>query len=250
MTFLYYGAYESFAPTHDSSTATLSYSQSTAWRSSRQTLRNWEKKRLPSLPQLPVASAPRPSLDAALSSIDPALFSEQDGSSSTDLPSQEEAKLILRAMEDNQVVEQRLKENTELLRILQEAQFEKLRRVNVPGSGEAQPLSRIEQAAAKRLQTSLTSLLNARPRSEEPVSGIIPASSRDIYKSLKQAIVQPETPIYRGTLDVNNSKSIRDRFMSGKRDGSGAMAVDVKPNVGRGKKTVSPKKEKASVPPS
>ena len=242
--FLYYGAYESFAPTYNSSTATLSYSQSAAWRTSRQTLRNWEKKRLPILPPLPPTnSANRPSLNSSLAEIDPSLFGGVEEAS------QEDIKQILRIVEDNQIVDERLKENTELLRVLQEAQFEKLRnRHTLTGTRDGSEPTELELAAAKRLEQSLTALLNARPRAEQYENGIVPAGDREFYKTLKKALVQPERPIYQGTLDVNHSKSIRDRFMSGGQAGS--EMVDAKPNLSQRRNSSSPKKAKKGVPSS
>lgn len=147
---------------------------------------------------------------------------------------------MLRVMEDSQIVDARLKENAELLRVLQEAQFAKLRRTSA-SNAERQLPSDTELIAVERLQESLTTLLNARPRSTHGPN-ILPAG-KDAWRTIKQDLVQASTPIYQGTLDVHHSKSIRERFMGG-RHPNGAPNMNIKPNISAGRKAASPKKDR------
>ena len=230
VTFLYYDPYLSFAPTYDSSSASLSYRQSVSQRTARQSLQTWGQRTLPPLPP-----AERPS--AVRSALDPTLLQQnQEEASSDDLI------LYLRNVEDTQIVDQRLQENAELLRSLQEAQFERLRR-SATGRDRADAaalVGELEAETADRVSRSLTTILNARPRtSQSPViSEALPAEQA--YRQIKREVVQPEASAYYGLLDPRNGRSVRDYLMTTPASslpkaalngaGSGAMdGVDRKP---------------------
>jgi hypothetical protein len=119
VSFLYFDPGQSFAPTYDSSTATLSYAQSVGLGAGLDLAQEWKERPLPPLPPGEPAGPVRPSIDDTLSVIDPSLLSSSDVNAID--PS--ELKVYLRAMEESQVIDQRLQENTELLRALQEAQW-------------------------------------------------------------------------------------------------------------------------------
>lgn len=222
VSFLYYDPYQSFAPTYDSSTATLSYAQSVSLRDSRQTAQAWSNQPLPPLPPEEIAGEVRPPLDDTLASIDPSLFpstSPQD----VEKIDPSDMRLYLRMMEESQVIDKRLAENIDLLRALQEAQWSRLRKSETKATD-------IEIQASKRLLESLTSLANSRPRTPD----ISPpqhegSSPYDIGPLLSASIVQSKPKAYYGILEKSNAKGVPDYVMAKEdtdtmmRDGSALM---------------------------
>lgn len=233
VSFLYYDPYQSFAPTYDSSTATLSYAQSVSLRESKQTAQEWSNQPLPPLPPQDLPASIRPPLEDTLASIDPSLFAANDVESID--PS--EMRLYLRMMEDSQVIDQRLKENTELLRALQEAQWHRLRKSEPTASD-------IELKSARRLLESLASLANARPRTPDITEDATPYTSNSFISA---SIVQSKPRAYYGILDKANSRGIPDYVMAkdayGMKDG---LNLAVPPDLARKNSAQSGKKSKKS----
>lgn len=198
------------------------------YRNSRQSVSAWHKKPLPPLPPFVPAGAPKPPLDEA---IDPALLEAV----SSDEPTSEQAasdvptvssslavvKQAIREVEDTEVVERRLAENAELLRVLQEAQWERLRKSTTPGWGgdawssrnnSLPKLSKMEQESAARIGETLKTLLNARPRlsdTEDAYNPLLPMTHEQ-YTFIKTLLVQPDAAPFYGVLDKSNAKGIRE----------------------------------------
>lgn len=139
-------------------------------------------------------------MEDSIASIDPSLFSPDDPNSTI---KPEEMKVYLRMLEDSQVIDKRLAENTQLLRVLQEAQWHRLRKANTKAS-------EMEIKSAERLLESLTSLANARPRTPELSDSSSPFLANP---AIAASIVQTKPRAYYGTLDKSNSKGIPDYVM-------------------------------------
>lgn len=165
-------------------------------------VKEWEKRPLPPLPPAELAGPIRPSLTDSLASIDPELFSSNEA----EKVQPEELKLYLRMMEDSQIIDKRLAENTELLRALQEAQWHRLRKRQATASD-------LEIKSAERLLESLTSLANARPRNPE-LSRYSSSPFVHTTSAITGSIVQTKSKAYYGILDKANSKAIPDYVMS------------------------------------
>ncbi|KAK9897231.1 hypothetical protein P389DRAFT_54792 [Cystobasidium minutum MCA 4210] len=230
VSFLYYDPYQSFAPTYDSSTSTLSYSQSVSLRESRQSAQEWSNKPLPPLPPEDLTTSIRPSIEDTLSTIDPSLFTSND----VEKIDPSEMRVYLRMMEDSQVIDQRLKENTELLRALQEAQWHRLRR-SEPAASE------VELKSARRLLDSLTSLANARPRTPDISESSSPFTSNPFISA---SIVQSKPRAYYGVLDKANSKGIPDYVMAKDEHGLNGGSSLNPPDLARKNSTQAGKKSK------
>lgn len=231
VSFLYYDPYQTFAPTYDSSTATLSYAQSVSLRESRQAVQAWDNRPLPPLPPEDLAASIRPPLEDSVSAIDPILCSTKN--QETIQP--EEVKVFLRMLEDSQVIDKRLAENTQLLRVLQEAQWHRLRKAESKAS-------ETEIKSAERLLESLTSLANARPRTPDLTDSSSPFLSSP---AITASIVQTKSRAYYGTLDRATSKGIPDYVMAkedskAKKEGSSL----VPPELSRKGSTQGQKKSK------
>lgn len=170
-----------------------------------------------------------------MSSIDPALFTSDD----VEKIDPSEIRLYLRMMEDSQVIDQRLQENTELLRALQEAQWHRLRK--------SEPIaSDVELRSARRLLESLTSLANARPRTPDIPEDSSPFTSNPLISA---SIVQSKPRAYYGILDKANSKGIPDYVMAKDtfgmmKDGSSNLAGP--PDLARKNSAQTGKKSKKS----
>lgn len=138
-------------------------------------------------------------------------------------------------MEDSQVIDQRLKENTELLKALQEAQWHRLRKSESTASD-------VELKSARRLLESLTSLANARPRTPDIPEDASPFTSNPFISA---SIVQSKTRAYYGILDKANSKGIPDYVMAkdtyGMKEGSNLAGP---PELSRKNSAQSGKKSK------
>ena len=204
VTFLYYDHYLSFAPTYDSSSASLSYRQSVSQRAARQSLQTWGQRTLPPLPPVESPSAVR-------SAIDPTLLQQEQGEASIN-----DLTLYLRNVEDSQIVDQRLQENAELLRSLQEAQFERLRRsaAGRDRTDAAALVSELEAETADRVSRSLTTILNARPRTAQSPIASEALPVEQAYRQIKREVVQPDAGAYYGLLDPRNGKGVRDYLMT------------------------------------
>lgn len=227
VTFLYYDPYQSFAPTYDSSKATMSYAQSVLVRQSRQSVRDWEKRTLPPLPPIHAVKkeeegmrgSPRIALSEAASLVTNSLA---EGAEVLD---PQLVKDALREVEEGRIIDERLRDNTEYLRVLQEGQWNRLRRSEERGQDPSRreaaraPLpapSLDEEEAARRVLASLTSLLNARPRSESNklLDGVIPRT-QSAYKDITARLVQAFPVGFYGTFDPAQHVAVRDGCMRG-----------------------------------
>lgn len=151
----------------------------------------------------------------------------------------EELRQYLRSVEESAVIDKRLQENTELLRVLQEAQWARLRQAETTAS-------QTELQSARRLLASLTSLANARPRTPD-------LATTSPWSSASQAaarIVQNKARPYYGTLDRHNHRGIPDYVMSKEGDdepdtGAGSTEMGRKNSNQGGKKVKRSHKSKA-----
>lgn len=174
-------------------------------------LKELEDRPLPPLPPLPHSGQIREALD-------PVLLASSIGLN------EEEVHAAIREMEDSEQIDVRLRENTELLRILQEAQYDRLRKASVPQKQDkdSKPadspkpeVSEVENSAAQRLLESLQSIANARPRSytiQDQIQGFV---NRDPahWRRVRAELIQRKQIPYRGTLEEGGQKAIRDSLM-------------------------------------
>ena len=248
VSFLYYDAYASFAPTYDSGRATMSYAQSVHVKTSRQTVRDWETRSI-KLPPLPPTS--RASDEGASRDVAKMLHQAQSTSSGEGL-SEEDIAWALKTMDTSRVIDQRLAQTAEHLKYLQEAQWARLRASQERGSIHSQrvlPSATVEEnEAVQRVVEGLSGILNARPRMLGDIATALPPS-KDNLRRLANELVQTQTEGYYGSLDKMNAKAIRNDVMTIQKteqgnemqlDGTGANAGGAQPM----KRTASQKKQR------
>lgn len=188
----------------------MTYAQSVHLRQSRQAIRTWERRPLPLLPAFPPAKSARPPIDIAISDIDPLLVKESH-------LTEQDLRLAIRTLEETSVVDARLQQNTELLRVLQEAQWDRLRRAadaRDPTRDTFREATPLENASANRLLEGLTSILNARPRVPDDHTSPVIGLDHATFASMKANLIQPQSNIYHGVLDPSNAKAIRESLMT------------------------------------
>ena len=158
---------------------------------------------------MPAADTRAP-IEDVLSVIDPSLL-EESGSTEEDLRS------AIRLTEESNVVDDRLRENAELLRVLQEAQWDRLRRAadaRDPTRDSFREATPVENAAAKRLLDSMTSIMKARPRIFDVGLASAVGGDHSAFASMKANLIQPSIKTYYGVLDGSNAKAVRESMMT------------------------------------
>lgn len=218
---LYYDPFASFAPTYDSTGATLTYSQTVATRLSRARLLQWEAEvTAPSdlatvLPALPPPKNARPlskGEDVSLTGED---GGAGEGGAETERVT-EEVELWRQLGENSVMIGQLVREQWARLKGSPEAEGEVVNIGQTPGAGvKVLKVAEREQATASTLLRSLTALVASRrveppPPGSRAVSLLPPAESLRASTPTLVAALRPAPPTFVGTLEPQNFRAIRE----------------------------------------
>lgn len=211
---LYYGPYASFAPTHDSSMATMSYMQSVRLNHGRSHLAEWNQRPLPSLP--------------ATEQLGPVREPVQLGVFDSQSIEDEDIKAFIRHVEDSSIIDKRLQENARLLQLLQEYQYSRLRQTasamvrdnnedGTPAAKSAEDVKAVEHESAQRVLATLKSIANARPRliaqDGSSVQSML-STEREFWAKVKHEVVQDVQLPYYGTLPPDNARAVPETALA------------------------------------